>query len=464
MKNRIIFALALFVLALSSCQQDEFSELAKSTGTPQISADQQAPHGAAEAVDFKDVKRQEFPKEKIETPQEVTALIAPDRELANQVTERSGVEISIALGSTDNSEAYQLKCGQTTYGTTYGENNRYGSLFYSQFGLRAGATGSDTEFIFEVTQPTVVDWNIFFPAGRNMIALLFAGDYNVTGLGGGVWVDEHGIVHSGTPSYTLHLTYNRYVAMSHGPSHDHIDPLVLNPGKYIMILETAPHNNANISIITNCITGDSSCDGIAGTSIQSDDMDSHHLGNLSPQAVEWTKMNPYAPFDARIGENGGNQYMYMQRKAGYNNANQPDVLYNLGTRNSGRYQLHFDMWIFNNRSGHFNIVKDARPGNIGNEIGTQVSFMADGTMWMMVSDFVLIETYPQNQWMDIMLDFNFYTNRTTLYINGIEKGNWSNWERTDFMGWGSNQVEALNFFPLANTDQIFVDNMCFTQL
>ena len=244
---------------------------------------------------------------------------------------------------------------------------------------------------------------------------------------------------------------------------DFIGPVTLEPGTYILIVDSRPGYASNFNLQISCNPVYAGC--VTGTTtLLYDNFESYRQGALDPQAFHWAKYNPWASYDAEVGQNGGGNYATIQYQSNATPANQSSPLLLVGSRTNGNYVLSTKMWIFPNRSAYFDVQTRLTPNNAYNEVGARIYFYGDGTgrVYQGNSTYYQTFTYPQNQWMTIQLQLGLDNNFFTLGINGLHKAEWRS-NAYSAVGTGARRIEAIRFYPFATNSQFFLDEVCFAK-
>lgn len=426
--------LFIFVLIFSSC-----AKVDENIDTQDTVAISNTP---AEGSDQDEIAGQDFSKS-MEESTSFENLISPDRE-SEASGRRGGIYITSNYGSGGYGNAI-LKCGNRVTSTTIGARNQYDNNFYNRLGFNTNLNGGDDQFYIELTQDQLVRLDLT-NTRNNMAMVLFKGSWVCTVRNGIFYVEER---FDELVSYsTSNLKYE-----------EHLGPLSLEAGKYLLIIDGAPGLSSNFNLQINCQNSFYSCDG-SNYGLIYDDFQSYSTGNVSSQSYLWEKWNASSLYDGQVGRSSdGNKYLWVERKNNVSTANQPDVLLNIGERGQNeRIKVSFKMYIYSGRTAHFNIQK-----YIASEWGGQIFFYGNGTGEVKLSNKKFTFTYTRNKWMQVELDINLRNNQTTMYLDGSRKAGWASRESHNSTN-GSLRFEAINFYPFDSNSQFFVDNVCVSEL
>jgi len=431
-----VIALFLVLVMVSSCMENEEYTSTQQQQNQQNQQDITAPTG--NAVEFEESED----LSKTDDSSEESALIEESKD-GPGLENRSGVQITSNFGTGGYGNAI-LKCGNRIKSSTIGKSNRYGNDFYNKLGFSTNLNGGDAQFYVELTQDQLLRFDLT-KTNKNMAMSLFRGN----------WVCEYrnGI-------YYVVERFDELVAYSssHSTYEEHLGPLSLTAGKYLLIIDSAPGNGSNFDLHINCQSNFVSCNG-SNTGLIFDNFQSYNLGNVSQQSYLWEKWNANSFYDGEVGMSGGNKYLKIERKINTSAQNQPDVLLNIGERGfNERIKVGFKMYIYGGKTAHFNIQKF-----IATEWGGQVYFSGNGQGQVKLSNRTLNFSYTQNAWMNIELDINMRNNQTVLLINGVVKAVWTAKESSKTLN-GSMRFEAINFYPYATNSQFFIDDVCVSKL
>ena len=201
--------------------------------------------------------------------------------------------------------------------------------------------------------------------------------------------------------------------------------------------------------------------GIASASFAqqfSDDFESYTTGQyLGEQSQDWTtwsgNVGAGAGDDIVVSEgadaNSGTKYLHFEG-TGANGGPADVVLPFGGEHSSGTFNYTMSLKVIS--GAYFNFQSDEVVGR-----DWAIDVHMDGTGGLEVGDdgagvVYFTSDFPLNEWFEMELDINLTNNNWRIFINGEEKGSWSN---------NSNQIALLDLYPTAG-DEFFVDDVSYT--
>lgn len=438
----LILVLAIATFFFTSCEKDSFEETTGITETTtsesQVSGEDFTPAEAAPTHEDTDV--QEFQKEMIlQLPALDTTqtLILQSGEEA--VTSRSSYSLNVYNGISS------VTCGSNVNGSVYGHTNKISDAVYSHFGLSSNLNGSDFIYLFNVQNAMTVEFELS-NTNQNLAMVLFKTNVALA-----------------STFYHLSLTDVKAYSTSTSIYGDNIGSIHLTPGFYALVIDSRYGYPSNFKLKVACASSTTSGCIPYTTGLKFDDFSNYSIGTISAQSASWNKWNPSASYDGEVvfASNSSSKLLRVERK-NTTTANQPDVLWKFGTRNSGHYAISMKMWVYSYKSAYFNIQKNLTNNNQSNEFGGQVYFYSNGTGVVNIAGQNYGFSYGQNKWMDIKIDVNFYTNQTKLIIDGVTKATWPcTWWSNGYNG--SSQIEAIDFYPYASNSQFFLSKVCLSK-
>jgi len=438
----IAFAAATFFF--TSCEQDTFEQTIGAETTTQeteqltqseiegIAPAEEGPqHPMENTEEFQKEVAQNLPS--IDTTKELITL-SPEA----AVTSRSSYDLTVYNGLAS------IACSNVKYGTVYGHSNKVHNGVYNHFGLNANLNGGDYIYLINVTQPSVVEFDLDNTT-QNLAMVLFETDVALA-----------------TTFTLLQLQDVKAYSTSSSTHGDNVGPVQLQPGYYALVIDSRYGYPSNFKLSVNCHIVDPGCVPSTHTLV-SDDFKGYSTGNISHQSYRWDKWNAGAYYDGEVvwNANYSDKLLKVERKS-TSSAHQPDVLWKFGTRSWGHYVINMKMWVYNYNSAYFNIQKNLTYNNSNNEFGGQVYFYSNGTGKVYIGGQNYHFSYGQNKWMDIRIDVNFYTNQTRLIIDGHTKATWpcTWWAHGQY---GSSQIEAIDFYPYANNSKFYISGICLSK-
>ncbi len=142
---------------------------------------------------------------------------------------------------------------------------------------------------------------------------------------------------------------------------------------------------------------------------------------------------------------------------------QTDLIWKLGDKVSGAYEVNFYMYVASGFSGYYNIQHFQDPGI---EWAIQVHFKTtgDGELYAGQSDpFPFV--FEHNHWMHLVHIINLDEDEAEMYIDGTLIHTWQ-WSLESFGDPGTNQLGGIDFFAGANEesqDTYYVDDVEYIQ-
>lgn len=420
MRKLNVFTLLVFVAIFTfiSCQKDQMEGI--DTPTTMTDLNTEVPTSLAEKVTG---NISTFTKELTDKLIEDQPEVIFNEEAA---TSRNGEDEIKILGPTQ--PKIKIDCGTYLFSSNDHYHNSFNNAFYARRGYSANLNGGDNVFYIDATNDMLTTFSLSTTPGnrQNLAMFLFEGDY-----------DDHN-----------HFAYVRQVIAASSSSsrfREELTNVSLRRGRrYILVVDSAPDRGADYELRVTCL----------GNPINNcDDFERYYHGNISPQSANWEKWD-YNSRDGIVRGNS-NQYLYMARDPYAGQSSQQDVIYKTGRVRSGRKTLSMNLWIYSGYSGYFNIQKRLRQ-----EYGAEIYFHDNGRGELRIANRAYNFSYPQNRWMDIELDYDFYTDRVTFIIDGSVIRSWPTYysaTRTN----GSNQIEGIDFYVPKSDAEFFVDNICF---
>ena len=366
-------------------------------------------------------------------------LIEPKRDKNGQLATRSTpvpVHISYPCLAPDFNIS-TLSCGSYVAGSTIGRYNRYNDNFYSSLGFSSNLNGGDKVYYFNLTQEQIVSFYLT-NTHKNLAMLLFKGHY--------VWQNGH-----------IYERFDDIEAWSQSTSTtmERLSNLHLTPGRYMLIVDSAPHGESSFNLSVACHPVNTSCNSTPGTGLFDDDFQSYNVGNICVQSPNWYKWNDN-PYDGYVWQQGGAKYLQVDYKEGKPWGDQADFILDLGQRSTGNYQLTFDMWLYANNTASFNIQKIVR-----NQIGAAFYIGKNGEGRIYLESGIIKEfDFPNSQWAKVRFDVNLNTNRTYMYINNVYISSWA-CTASRYAGNPNDKLfRGLNFLT-SSYGLYYIDNVCF---
>lgn len=141
-----------------------------------------------------------------------------------------------------------------------------------------------------------------------------------------------------------------------------------------------------------------------------------------------------------------------------------DVLFDLGSKTAGRYEVSFQMFIPVGKTGSLGFLQKSN----GNKSlwGLQCAFDKDSQGKIMVSGNSYSFYFLIQQWFPLKIIIDLDNDNAEIYVNEVLKAEWK-WSSQIDGSTGLNQLDALNFFAW-NSDQkqplFYVDNIIVSGL
>ena len=430
MKKQIVVsaAVAIAMFLFASCQKDNQKTTEQiDTPTESTVAPPKDDHVS------NDLQKEEKPEIK---PEKKDVLIEPLRKSDGTLQTRGdyapvNVTYPCLLPDFNTSTLY---CGSRVSSSTVGRFNRYSNSFYNSLGLSSNLNGGDKVFYFNLTQESIVNLYLY-NSHKNLAMILFKGHYE--------WVNGN-----------IVERFDKLEAWSSSTSttNESLQHQHLTSGRYMLIVDSAPHGESSFDIYLACTPVSTSCNTTPGYGLFYDNFEHRNLGGISPQSDNWNKWNNNI-FD---GEVVSGKYLKVDYKEGYDWGNQADFILDLGQRTSGNYQLEFNMWVYANNTANFNIQKIVR-----SEYGASFFIGKNGqsTIYLEGAPYKNF-TFPNNQWAKVRFDVNLNSNTTSLSINGIHIASWLCTASLHPASANNKMFRGLNFLT-STYGLYYIDNVCF---
>jgi hypothetical protein len=332
-----------------------------------------------------------------------------------------------------------LSCGSRVSSTTVGRANYYSDYFYGRLGFDSHLNGGDKIYYFTLTQEQIVNFYLT-NTHRNLAMMLFKGHY--------VW--QNGVIIE---------RFDDVEAWSESTSttDERLANLRLTPGKYMLIIDSAPNAGSSFTLSVNCMPVSTSCNTTPGYGLFYDKFEHYRLGNINTQSPNWNKWTG-STYDCEVASNGSQKYLKVDYKEGASDYNQPNCDLELGQRNSGNYQLEFDMWVNSNNTASFYTQKV-----INSDVGAYIYIDKSGQGRVITEGRAIAYfSFPNNKWAKVRLDVNLSNNTTRLYIDGILKASWACTNSLENLLLSRKTFRGLRFFAKPY-GLYFVNNVCFIQ-
>ena len=177
----------------------------------------------------------------------------------------------------------------------------------------------------------------------------------------------------------------------------------------------------------------------------SDDIESYTTGSMAGQSPFWPRWDNNSDWGEISTEQAlsGTQSVKIEGVA----AGGPvDMLYLLGDRMTGDWDVSFWLYVPSGNSAYYNIQASESPGV---EWKHEFYFFSDGSGGLLTPDgaaAVNMPAYPQDTWFEVRQHIDLINDATELYVDGTMVHSWA------YSSGGStmSQIGAINFFPATN--------------
>ncbi|WP_306643871.1 T9SS type A sorting domain-containing protein [Sanyastnella coralliicola] len=204
----------------------------------------------------------------------------------------------------------------------------------------------------------------------------------------------------------------------------------------------------------------------AQTVIYSDDFESYTAGSgIAEQADNWYVWNEGLDVDGEVSTDyaasGSNSVLLDQ-------ANDDDIVYDLGGYTSGKYDVEFKMLIPTGSEGYFNLMHSWEyTSTNAYEWAVDVYFSTGGDMtWTTGSFDGGALSFAHDEWNDVKVAVDLDNDMGYLYLNG-ELATSFQWSLNNADGSaGLNQLQVVNFFafgPDQSNGLYYLDDFTVTE-
>ncbi|MEM6700655.1 MAG: hypothetical protein AAF599_19780, partial [Bacteroidota bacterium] len=352
---------------------------------------------------------------------------------------------------------YSLNCG--TYfvqGSTEADitdfdnatQNINGENFYSRMGFNASFEGNEKSYYFVVEEETLVKFSLL--GLSNPLAMIL--------LEAEISCDVDNEITTVTERYLKVVSYDNAF-----PNRtNQLGPVRLQPGQYVLVIDSQSNKGSDFLLNVQCQEPRSAT--TCGTNSLFYESFALYDSNedISNQSSYWEKWSPEAEYDGIVAccDATFNKVLGIVRRP-TDNANQPNVLFTVGERNSGDNDLEFYFGMPRGYSGYFSIQKFLTERNANNEEGAKFFFRETGKGSIEVGGRTIDFNYPNGFWMKLRLEFDFDNDKSSFYIGNDLIGQWNTSDTHTGTG-GIQQVEALNFYPFYSNSLFFAERFCFS--
>jgi len=187
---------------------------------------------------------------------------------------------------------------------------------------------------------------------------------------------------------------------------------------------------------------------------------------LGPQSSCWTTWtgSEGGAKDGDVRRNNTTTNQYLKIKGNNpNGGGHQDVVLQLGDHTSGCYHLDFKIWLFSGDKGYYNILHKFNPNNTNSdeEWACNVYFDGHGSGRLIVKNYAYYFTYKMGEWIDVSQHFDMDNDLTELYIDGQRVHRWRFSNQASRTQAGTNQLSAIDFYPVNNTYEFYIDEVVF---
>ena len=187
---------------------------------------------------------------------------------------------------------------------------------------------------------------------------------------------------------------------------------------------------------------------------------------ISPQSPFWTKWSTGSDdADVRTYFNVAEQYLRVERSGSID----PDVVYNLGNRTSGRYRLSWELNVAAGRSAYYNLLHTLPDGSGGNaNLAFQAIFNSDGSALLDKPGANTNFSYNNGAWNRIMQIIDLDENLIEFWVNDDFIDSWTFSDDISATP-GANRLAGINFYAYEglNNDApnlYAIDNICLWEV
>ncbi|MCB9316653.1 MAG: T9SS type A sorting domain-containing protein [Lewinellaceae bacterium] len=343
-----------------------------------------------------------------------------------------------------------LQCGQTLYNqTNFGYGNKINSHCVS-----GTFVGPDHIYKIEITEPGPYKFvlEILDPVDLDIFVI---SDCQSTPVGCAYWSNEY---NPGTGVY-------REIADGH-----------LDVGIYYVIVDgqyNTSYGNYNISMNCSCTPLEKDVWGVVAETYFCENLESFDPAyTIEPQSSRWFFWeNPNSTLggDAAltVDSSGGKLARFYDNGVSTN----PDLVYALDNKQSGRWRLSWQMRVENNKSAYFNLLH-TRPAENNNNIyvyantAYQVFLNSNGTGTVYVGTSNSSPkgrfAYPNGQWFNVVQIIDLYQDKVELWIDDNYVTSWTFSQGYNYEGFpqSSTNIAGINFYANTGNDY-YIDNISF---
>ncbi|MDC8003310.1 HYR domain-containing protein [Aureisphaera galaxeae] len=181
--------------------------------------------------------------------------------------------------------------------------------------------------------------------------------------------------------------------------------------------------------------------------VQSDDIESFTLGQLYGQGGDWQTWTPDTPAQSFEVSNeqalSGTQSVKVE---GVPSGGPTDMVYNLGNRSFGAWEVTFNLYIPSGNAAYTNIQKSETSGT---QWANQIQYNSDGTADYNVNGGFTSFTFPQDAWFEVKYLINIDGDHSEFFIDGVSIISHPFRYQTNGNN-GLMTLGSINFFPITN--------------
>ncbi|MBK9491392.1 MAG: BACON domain-containing protein [Haliscomenobacter sp.] len=341
-------------------------------------------------------------------------------------------------------DAIPIACGQSLSNQTtggIGAKNTFSSKDFSSCVATQNAYGgNDKVYRITITEPTNLQATLnILDAGRNLDMFLLSSCLT------------YPLATTSQPecAYCLASSTNNNLS-----NPEESFSMFLEPGIYYLVVD-APQAGVSarfdlaLSCGCSCVEGG---DTPLGPNVLCENFDVYNNGNLVSQSPRW-KLWDAASNDGLIvaTTDRAGKALRIQRAA-----TDPDVLFPLGNRTTGRYRLSFNVFVTKGASGYYNI-QHTDAGGANPNWAFEIDFQSNSLGRLIVAKRVVGTFYYKNgDWNKTVQIIDLDKDKAELWINDQMVHSWRFSQGTTG---DLKQLGAINFYANTGND-ILVDNIC----
>ncbi len=193
-----------------------------------------------------------------------------------------------------------------------------------------------------------------------------------------------------------------------------------------------------------------------------ENFDSYELTALGPQSDCWTTWtgNEGTAEDGVLQLSGNNKYLHI--KGNRPNGGTQDVILKLGNRTTGKYLFEFELFLPAEGKGYYSVLHQFESTS-NYQHAYNVYFNGDGTGYLRYGGTNYPFDYTANRWNSIRQEIDIDEDSASLIIDGNAVSTWQFSETPDGRT-GENVLSAVNFYPIDDTYEFYVDHIKFEKV